>query len=324
MMTMIAAARCCSPAVTALRTTTAHLAPTAATAARAPPAAAAPGQLLRLLLATPRRFAGHSKWAKIARSKGAADQARGALFSKHAAAIKAAAVSGDALRLQTAVDKAKRDNTPTHVIDKARDASARGEAMEEIMYEGIGPCATAVLVECLTPSRNRAAKTVRAAFNKFGGELQSSGSVSWQFTARGRFTLPLGAVGGGGGGDWEAAQEQLLEAAMAADGVEDVEFPEPELDGDGDGDGDGDAATSAAAVGAPRVAHVFCDAGKLGSVRNALVGVGLTPAVSEVVRTPQTTVDVPPGEPSEALAEFLQRLEDNEDVQAVHHNAIAA
>ena len=290
-------------------------------------AACAPASPAQLLASSaPRRFAGHSKWAKIARSKGAADQARGALFSKHAAAIKAAALSGDALRLQTAVDKAKRDDTPAHVIDKARDVSTRGEALEEITYEGIGPGATAVLVECLTSSRNRAAKTVRAAFNKYGGELQSSGSVSWQFTSRGRFTLPLAAAGDGGG--WEAAQERLLEAAMEVDGVEDVEFEaegEAGDGGDGVGGGDDSGGSGGGATAGPgaagRAAYVYCDAGKLGSVRNALLAAGLTPSVSEVVRTPQSLVDVPPGEPAEAFAEFLARLDDNEDVQTVHHNA---
>lgn len=253
--------------------------------------------------------AGHSKWAKVKRAKGANDQKRGALFSKHAAAIKSAALSGDALRLQSAVDKAKRDNTPAHVIDKARDVSARGEAMEEILYEGIGPCSTGVLVECLTTNRVRAAKWVRSVFNKFGGDFQSSGSVSWQFTTRGRFTLPYG--GGEGGAGLEAAQEAILEAAMAAE-AEDVEFPDPDPEGDEGEGGEG---------AGRRVAYVYCDPAKLGTVRNALVGGGLTPSVSEVLRIPQSTVDIPPGEDAEQFGTFLEMLEELEDVQAVYHNA---
>jgi transcriptional/translational regulatory protein YebC/TACO1 len=264
----------------------------------------------------PRRMmAGHSKWAKIARSKGANDAKRGALFSKHASAIAQAARSGDALRLQTAIEKAQRDGTPKAIIERAKDTSNKGEAMEEILYEGIGPSSVAVLVEALTSSRNRAAKTIRATFNKFGGDFQSSGSVSWQFTTRGRFTLEYDAGAG--------AQDRVMEAALGADGVEDVEFVEEEHP-DSANEGGGDEGTAAAAGppgGGKALAYVYCDAGRLGSVRNALVAAGFTPSVSEVLRTPQSTVDVPEGEEAEAFAAFLERLEDNEDVQNVYHNA---
>lgn len=250
-------------------------------------------------------MAGHSKWAKIARTKGANDAKRGALFSKHASAIAQAARSGDALRLQTAIEKAQRDGTPKAIIERAKDTSAKGEAMEEILYEGIGPSSVAVLVEALTSSRNRAAKSIRATFNKYGGDFQSSGSVSWQFTTRGRFTIEYDA-------GTEGAQDRVMEAAMNADGVEDVEFPEAD-DGANEG-GEGAAAAKGAA-------YVYCDAGRLGSVRNALIAAGYTPSVSEVLRTPQSTVEVPEGEEAEAFAAFLERLEDNEDVQNVYHNA---
>lgn len=260
----------------------------------------------------PLRYAGHSKWAKIARSKGANDQKRGALFSKHAAAIKSAALSGDVLRLQTAIDKAKRDNTPAHVIDKAKDVNAKGEAMEEIVYEGIGPSSVGVLVECLTTNRVRAAKWVRSIFNKFDGDFQSSGSVSWQFTTRGRFTILYDPGSDGGAGE----QERIMEAAMSVD-AEDVEFPEPEAASGEDGEGGG----TAAQAGGKLTAYVYCDASKLGTYRNGLVAAGYTPAVSEVLRIPQSTVDIAEGEDAERFASFLEMLDENEDVQTVYHNA---
>ena len=249
--------------------------------------------------------AGHSKWAKIARSKGANDAKRGALFSKHANAIGAAARSGDAMRLASAIEKAQRDDCPKHIIERAKDVSAKGEATEEILYEGIGPSSVAVLVEALTTNRNRAAKTIRACFNKYNGDFQSSGSVSWQFTTRGRFTLEYDAADA-------AVQDKLMEAAMNA-GAEDIEFPEDEPAGDEEG--------AAPKKGAGATAYVFCDPGKLGTVKNALIAAGYKPTVSELLRTANSTVEVPEGEEAEAFSAFLERLEELEDVQAIYHNA---
>jgi transcriptional/translational regulatory protein YebC/TACO1 len=183
--------------------------------------------------------------------------------------------------------------------------------MEEVIYEGVGPSSVAVLVEALTDNRARAVKWIKAAFRAYGGELQSSGAVSWQFTVRGRFTLPCPDAS-------EAAQEALMDVAMAA-GALDIEFPDAEEAGGEGGAGGDDGA--AAAPPPPAVAYVFCDPAVLGTVRNALVAAGHTPAVTEVLRLPQSTVEVPEGDASEAFAAFLGRLEELDDVQAVVHNA---
>lgn len=281
-------------------------------ALRATRLALPPPRTRRCLHASATALAGHSRWAKIGKSKAITDQARGRVMSKHAAALTAAARSGDTQRLHSALDKARRDNVPVAIIERAVSASkgpaAGAAAMEEVVYEGVGPSSVAVLVEALTDNRARAVKWIKAAFRAYGGELQSSGAVSWQFTARGRFTLPCPDAS-------EAAQEALMNAAMEA-GADDIEFPEADAEEEEVDGGDG-----AVAPPPPAVAYVFCDPAVLGTVRNALVAAGHTPSVTEVLRLPQSTVSVPEGDASEAFAAFLARLEELEDVQAVVHNA---
>jgi len=144
-------------------------------------------------------MSGHSKWAKIHRAKGAADQARGKVFQKLAKEIYVAAKSGvpDTLQnpsLRMVVEKARGANMPKDniqkAIDKAKGAS-EGENYESIRYEGYGPHGIAVIVDCLTDNKNRTAAEVRNAFNKRGGNLGTSGSVSYMFHRTGTLEVPL-------------------------------------------------------------------------------------------------------------------------------------
>ncbi|WP_153732659.1 YebC/PmpR family DNA-binding transcriptional regulator [Sporosarcina obsidiansis] len=142
-------------------------------------------------------MAGHSKWKNIQNRKGAQDAKRGKIFQKMSREIYVVAKSGGddpdtnpALRL--AIDKSKSMNVPNDVIQRAIDkATGAGadENYEEVIYEGYGPGGVAVLVYCLTENRNRTAPNVRVAFNKNGGSMGESGSVSYLFERKGRLFI---------------------------------------------------------------------------------------------------------------------------------------
>jgi len=144
-------------------------------------------------------MSGHSKWAKIHRAKGAADAARGKVFQKLAKEIYVAAKLGvpdvdQNPSLRMVVEKARGANMPKDniqkAIDKAKGASDN-ENYESIRYEGYGPKGIAVIVDCLTDNKNRTAAEVRNAFNKRGGNLGTSGSVSYMFHRTGTLEVPL-------------------------------------------------------------------------------------------------------------------------------------
>ncbi|MDE0345935.1 MAG: YebC/PmpR family DNA-binding transcriptional regulator [Boseongicola sp.] len=167
-------------------------------------------------------MAGHSKWANIQHRKGRQDAARSRLFSKLSKEITVAAKLGDPdpeknPRLRLAVKEAKSNSVPKDVIARAisRSQAGDGNEFEEIRYEGYGPCGVAVIVEALTDNRNRTASTVRACFDKHGGNLGETGSVSFMFERKGEIVYPASA------GD----EDTVMMAAIDA-GAEDIESDE--------------------------------------------------------------------------------------------------
>ena len=142
-------------------------------------------------------MSGHSKWNNIKRKKGAADAARGAVFTKMAKEIAIAVKNGGAdpennSRLKDVVAKAKSNNMPNDNINRAiKKASGAGEGddYEEIIYEGYGPGGVAVMVRTLTNNRNRTAGDVRHLFDKHGGNMGVSGSVSFLFHEKGSILI---------------------------------------------------------------------------------------------------------------------------------------
>src|SRR6185369_16749610 len=139
-------------------------------------------------------MSGHSKWAQIKRSKGAADVKRGILFSKLSKRISIAAREGEA-QLRAAVDKAREYSMPNDNIDRAVKkglGTDGGQALEEIIYEGYGPSGTAFLVETATDNKNRTVSNIKHIFSKHGGSLGPIGSVSWQFATRGQILVERG------------------------------------------------------------------------------------------------------------------------------------
>ena len=236
-------------------------------------------------------MSGHSKWSQIKRQKGANDAKRGALFTKLAREIITAARQGggdvDAnYRLRMAVDKATANSMPAEnikrAIERATGSGADAEQYEEITYEGIGPANVAIIVAAMTDNRNRTASDIRSAFNKAGGTLST---VAWQFEQRGIISVPLN------GRD----PDEITLAAIDA-GASDVSSPD------------------AGAI------VVTTQAGDLESVRRALADAGYDADSAELSMEPTTVLEIGDEKTARQVLEFVERLEDLDDVQNVYAN----
>ncbi|HET9417234.1 MAG TPA: YebC/PmpR family DNA-binding transcriptional regulator [Candidatus Limnocylindria bacterium] len=236
-------------------------------------------------------MSGHSKWSTIKRQKGANDARRGALFTKLAREIITAARQGgpdpDAnYRLRMAVEKARSNSMPAdnikRAIERATGGGADAEQYEEITYEGIGPGNVAVIVAAMTDNRNRTASEIRSAFNKAGGTLST---VAWQFEQRGVISLPLN------GQD----PDEITLAAIDA---------------------------GAADVGSPDAGSIIVqtEPADLEAVRSALASAGYEAESAELSMEPTTTVEIDDEKQAKAVLQFVERLEDLDDVQNVYAN----
>jgi YebC/PmpR family DNA-binding regulatory protein len=166
-------------------------------------------------------MSGHSKWATTKHKKAVVDAKRGKLFARLIKNIEVAARTGGAdpagnPTLYDAVQKAKKNSVPNDNIDRALKRGAGLEAggadWQTIMYEGYGPSGVAMLIECLTDNRNRAATDVRTALTRNGGNLADAGSVSYMFSRKGVVLVPkTGAL----------AEDDVLLAVLDA-GAEEV------------------------------------------------------------------------------------------------------
>jgi YebC/PmpR family DNA-binding regulatory protein len=237
-------------------------------------------------------MAGHSKWKQIKRQKAVVDARRSSLFTKLGREITVAAKEGGAdpaanARLRLAVQKARDNNMPLDIIERAiAKATGAGEAgqLEEVVYEGYAPGGAAVLVEALTDNRNRTAAEVRNVFGKAGGSLGEAGSVVWAFNTRGVITLSAGGI------DPEAAALVAIDA-----GAEDFEQEGGLL-------------------------SIYTRPEDMERVRAALEAAGYRPDSSDVARIPASTVRLSEREAVQTLR-LLDRLEDLDDVQRVYSNA---
>jgi YebC/PmpR family DNA-binding regulatory protein len=236
-------------------------------------------------------MSGHSKWSQIKRQKGANDAKRGALFTKLTREIITAARQGggdvDAnYRLRMAVDKAKANSMPAEnikrAIERATGAGADAEQYEEITYEGIGPANVALIVAAMTDNRNRTASDIRSAFNKAGGTLST---VAWQFEQKGIISIPLN------GRD----PDEITLAAIDA-GASDVSSPD------------------AGAI------VVTTQPNELETVRRALADAGYEADSAELSMEPTTLVEIGDEKTARQVLEFVERLEDLDDVQNVYAN----
>jgi YebC/PmpR family DNA-binding regulatory protein len=238
-------------------------------------------------------MSGHSKWSTIKRQKGAADAKRGAVFTKLSREIIIAAKQGGGdpgmnFKLRLAVQRAKAANMPNDNIDRAiakgAGSGAGDEQLDEITYEGYGPGGTAILVSALTDNRNRTVAEVRHRFSRSGGNLGETGSVGWQFEARGLITIPLN------GHDGDEIALQAIDA-----GADDVE-----VQGD--------------------VIEVVTEPANLEPVRKALESGGLDIENADFAMVPKTTIELDTKTAHQTL-KLIEALEDLEDVQRVYSNA---
>ena len=235
-------------------------------------------------------MAGHSKFKNIQFRKGAQDKKRSKLFSKLSRDITLAAKQGVPdptanARLRLAMNNARAESMPRDNIERAIKKALGGETdnYEEIRYEGFGPGGIGVIVEALTDNRNRAASTIRTAFNKAGGNLGETGSVAFMFERMGQITYPATA----------GSEDAMMEAAIEA-GAEDVESDE-----------DG---------------HVIYTAFEdLGAVIEALE-TALGPAKSTAVIWKPKTLTPVETETATSLFKLIDVLDDDDDVQNVWTN----
>jgi YebC/PmpR family DNA-binding regulatory protein len=237
-------------------------------------------------------MAGHSKWANIQHRKGRQDEKRGRIWTRIIREIVVAARQGggDAAmnpRLRLAIDKAKAANMPADTIKKNVDKATgalEGVSYEEIRYEGYGIGGAAIIVDTMTDNRVRTVAEVRHAFSKYGGNLGTDGSVSFQFKHCGQFVFAPGT-----------SEDRVMEVALEA-GAEDVVTDEE---------------------GAIEVLTAPSD---FEAVQAALQAAGLVPELAEVTMRAENTVALE-GEDAQRMQKLLDVLEDLDDTQAVYHNA---
>lgn len=238
-------------------------------------------------------MAGHSKWNNIKGRKSAQDAKRGKIFQKLSREIYMAAKSGGpdptsnpALRL--VLDKAKSANMPNDNVNRAikkATSSGEGEHYDEVTYEGYGPGGAAVLVYALTDNRNRTATNVRVAFNKNGGSLGETGSVSYMFDRKGYIAIERDGL--------DVDEETMLMSVLEAGG-EDLETSE-------------------------EVFEIYCEAGDFNDVRDALAA-DYTLAEAELTMVAQTEVELPE-DAKEKLENLIDALEDDDDISEVFTSA---
>lgn len=238
-------------------------------------------------------MAGHSKWANIKHRKARQDAAKGKIWSKCSRAIIVAARNGggdpDAnLALRYAIDEAKAANMPKDTIQKAikkgSGESGEAESYDEVRYEGYGPSGVAVIVDCLTDNVQRTAPIIRKIFEKSGGNLGKTGAVSFGFDQKGLIVIEAG----------KATEEQLMEIALEA-GADDV-------------------AESGGAW------EITVDPSNFIAVKSALEEAEIEPDSAEITMIPQNTVECD-ASTAEKVLRLVDALEDEDDVQKVHHNA---
>ncbi|MBF6629544.1 MAG: YebC/PmpR family DNA-binding transcriptional regulator [Comamonas sp.] len=237
-------------------------------------------------------MAGHSKWANIQHRKGRQDEKRGRIWTRIIREIMVAARQGGGdlnanPRLRLAIEKAKAANMPADNIKRNIDKATgnlEGVTYEEIRYEGYGIGGAAIIVDTMTDNRVRTVADVRHAFNKYGGNMGTEGSVAFQFKHCGQIIFAPGT-----------SEEKVMEVALEA-GADDVVVDEE---------------------GAIEVLTAPSD---FETVKNALEAAGLHPEVAEVTMRAENTIGLQ-GDDADRMQKLLDVLEDLDDVQDVYHNA---
>ena len=236
-------------------------------------------------------MSGHSKWHNIAAKKGKADAARGKIFTKLGRELLIAVKEGGPepagnSKLKAVIAKCKAANMPNDTINNAiKKASASNENYEEIVYEGYGPNGVAVIVNASTDNKNRTAADVRHVFDKAGGNLGTSGCVSYMFNKKGVIVIDKTKT--------NLSEDELMLLAID-NGAEDFNVEE-------------------------KCYEIITDPSDFTQVREALEAEGIEFVEAEVQMIPTTYVSLDE-KASERMQRLIDNLEDLDDVMDVYHN----
>ncbi len=238
-------------------------------------------------------MAGHSKWANIKHRKGKADAKKGKIFTKIGREIAVAVKQGGPdpsvnSKLKDVIAKAKSNNMPNDTITrsiKKASGDMDGANYEEIVYEGYGPSGVAVIVETMTDNKNRTAGDMRHYFDKYGGNLGTSGCVSFMFDKKGIFIIEKTE---------DINEDELMMEALET-GADDFVAEEEYFE----------------ITTAPE---------DFSQVREALEEKKLTFASASIEMVPQTSTLLESEEDINNMNKLIDMLEDNDDVQNVFHN----
>jgi YebC/PmpR family DNA-binding regulatory protein len=238
-------------------------------------------------------MSGHSKWANIQAKKGKTDAARGKIFTKLGRELLIAVKQGGAdpagnSKLKDVIAKCKAANMPNDTINNAiKKASGAGNAdnYEEIVYEGYGPNGVAVIVEAATDNKNRTAADVRHVFDKAGGNLGTSGCVSYLFNKKGVIIIEKDST--------DKDEDELMMIALEA-GAEDFSAEE-------------------------EIYQIITDPSDFSQVREKLEEQDLSFLEASVQMVPTTTVSLDE-KGTEKMERLLERLDELDDVSNVYHN----
>ena len=235
-------------------------------------------------------MSGHSKWASIKHSKGKADKQRSKIFSKLSKEISVAAKLGDKdpninPRLRSAIQAARSANMPKDNIERAIDKSSVNDETnyESLRYEGFGPDKIAVIVEALTDNKNRTASNIRTIFQKSGGNLGTQGSASHNFNQLGIIKIEKK----------EISDEKIFDLAIEAGANE--------------------------CISNNNFHEIQCPISEIYNVKKILEKVIVNFISTEIEWVPLNSVDVAKDRVETAI-DFLETLEDDDDVQNVYSN----
>lgn len=238
-------------------------------------------------------MSGHSKWANIKNKKGKTDAQRGKIFTKLGREIQIAVRAGGSdpesnSKLKDTIAKAKANNMPNDNIQRSiKKASGEGsaEVIEEIIYEGYGPGGVAIIIEAVTDNRNRTAGEVRHLFDKNGGNMGTTGCVSFMFDKKGLIVIE---------NDGSIDEDTLMMDVLDC-GADDCNVSEEAFE-------------------------IITDPNNFSAVRDGLEKKGYTFAEAEVSMIPQSYTTLTDEKQLEQIERLIDGLEDNDDVMEVYHN----
>lgn len=237
-------------------------------------------------------MAGHSHWAQIKHKKAKIDAQKGKLFGKLIREITVAARLGGPdsnanPRLRMAIEAARKISMPMDTIEKAIKRGAGGskeDNLEEVVYEGYGPGGTAIMVIAATDNRNKASSEIKHAFSKHGGNLGSSGCVSYLFEQKGIIEIPKESTD----------EDKLIEKALEA-GVLDVESGEDMF-------------------------IVYANPKDVYAIKDTLISEGFDVESAKVSLIPTTTVEIKDIDTAKKVLNLIEHLDELEEVQEVISN----